>query len=62
MREQIRCGAKNGDRQCRATAHLTRVAIETAGLPQKNLLLPPVLVIQLCPRHFIWKMAQGGTR
>lgn len=54
---KVTCSAHRGlaFRQCKATANLTRVLIETNPLQRGLLVLPALAVIYLCPKHFILK-------
>jgi hypothetical protein len=54
MTKLPRCGAWDG-KQCRATKDLTPVLVRPSSTGGSALMLPPFVVILLCPKHFTFK-------
>jgi hypothetical protein len=50
---RVSCSAHDGPRQCRAYTKLTPVAVALNEQIAGSLILPKIVVLMLCPKHFI---------
>jgi hypothetical protein len=59
---KLTCCAVNADgARCRKTNDLTRVQIMPHYSPYSLLLLPPTVVIDLCPKHFVMRSREKAA-
>jgi hypothetical protein len=55
---RVSCSAHDGPRQCKAYKNLTGVLVDVRALPfAGSLVLPDYVVLLLCPKHFVLKIA-----
>jgi hypothetical protein len=58
MSEQCSAHHENG-KQCRATRCLTRAVVTLNGKQGGTLVLPEVVTVLLCPKHFVFREVSG---